>query len=569
MSSRQGRFDRSGGDRRSFLVNLGFTLAIVLSLLILLGYAAFSWWDDHNGTVATVNGVNLTKDDLRARLLVENFRISYTENRIQTLLTAGRISQEAASQQLQNLSQRRQQLAVIALGRIVDAELQKQLAAKDGISVSDADVDAQFLKEKTILEERHVWVIEVQPANNAETGVPGTEEKQAAKDKAEAALAELKAGKTWDDVAKRVSTASSAPQAGDLGWVEKLASLDKAFVDAVFAAAVNTPTDVIEGADGIYRIGRATEIDAEHVDDGYDTQIENSKLTVADYKVAVRADTVRQKLEDMVVADLSKPGLQRHVEQIYLPVESSVPPADAVKVRHILFAPNDDPAKASQLPKDDPAWRKAEDEARAAYATLKKDKSKFDQMARTLSDETSAKQTGGKQPFYNTNSLIDAAFAKAIFASGVRDGQLLPPVETSFGWHVIQFMRSYGAGDEAWLKSIRQKILDADLTFEDAARDQGEGAEAPKGGDIDWIAKGTLAEEKETPIFATAIGGVSDVITIANDGSYLFKVVAEEQREPTEAQIETFKTSGFNNWYSKQYADAKIDLSSSAAGVTN
>lgn len=291
-------------------------------------------------------------------------------------------------------------------------------------------------------------------------------------------------------------------------------------------------------------------------------------MTLDDYKVAVRADVARQKLEDKVVEDLSKPGLQRQVEQIYLPVESTAPPADAVKVRHILFSPNDDPQAASALPKTDPAWQTAKDEAQAAYEALQADPSKFDEMARELSDEGAAKDSGGKLPFYNTNSLIDEAFAKAIFATGLTSGRLLAPVESSFGWHVIQFMRKYDAGDEAWLKSIRQEAVDG-ADFEDLARDQGEGGEAEKGGDLGWIAKGTLIEPKEVPIFETEIGGLSDVVTIAQDGSYLWKVIAEETRTPTEEQIEIFRTSGFDNWYSDQYAEANIDLAGAASGVSS
>lgn len=567
VSRRPGRSDRLGGDRRSVLVNLGFTLAIVLSLLILVGYAAWSWWNDHNGTVATVNGVTLTRDDLRARLNVEGFRISYTEARIQTLLTAGRMTQAQADQQLQSLAQRRQQIGVIVVGRLVDAELQSQLATTEGITVTEADVAAQFLKEKTIPEERHIWVIEVAPADDPDTGEPGDEEKAAAKAKADQALADLKAGKAWDVVAKEISTADSAPQAGDLGWAEKEISFDQGYLDAVFSSEANVPTDVIEGKDGTFRIGRATEIDPERVDETYDTQIQEAKMSVADYQIAVRSDVVRQKLNDKVVADLSKPGLQRHVEQIYLPVESTAPPADAVKVRHILFSPKDDPAGAQTLAKTDPAWRTAEDEARAAYEALKKDKSTFDEMARTLSDEGSAKTTGGKQPFYDPNSLIDQAFAKAIFEPGLSPGRLLVPVETAFGWHVIQFMRTYGAGDEAWLKSIRQQALDG-ADFEDLARDQGEGPEAEKSGDLGWIAKGTQGELKEAPIFDAEIGGVTDVVTIPNDGSYLWKVLAEEMRTPTDEQIETFKANGFDNWYADQYAAAKIDIVGAASGVS-
>ena len=568
VSRRPGRPERSSSERRSLLVNLGFSLAIVGSLLILVGYAAWSWWDDHNGTVATVNGVTLTKDELRARLRVEGFRIAYTEARIRTLMTAGRLSDAQGQQQLAVLGQRRQQLSVIAVGRLVDTELQSQLAGDEGVSVSDADVAAQFLKEKTIPEERHIWVIEIAPANDPATGEPGLAQKAAVRGKAEGALAELRAGTPWDEVAKATSTGDSGPQAGDLGWAEQSVGLDKGYLDAVFTVAANKPTAVIEGDDGILRIGRVTEIDPERVDETYETQIQEAKMSVAAYQAAVRADLVRQKLNDKVVAELSKPGLQREVRQIYLRLESTEPPADAVKVRHILFAPNDDPAAARDLAPTDPAWRKAEDEARAAYEALRKDKSKFDEMARTTSDESSAKDTGGKQRFYDSNSSLDAAFAKAIFEPGQLPGRLLAPVQTSFGWHVIQFMRTYGRGDEAWLTSLRQQLVDG-ADFGALARDQGEGPESAKRGDIGWVAKGTIGELKETPIFGAEIGGLTDVVSIPEDGTYLWKVIAEETRAPTEEQIAIFKANGFDNWYSDRYAEAKIDLSSAAPGVTS
>ncbi|MCI0346755.1 MAG: peptidylprolyl isomerase, partial [Chloroflexi bacterium] len=361
--------------------------------------------------------------------------------------------------------------------------------------------------------------------------------------------------------------ADSAPQAGDLGWAEKDISLDQGYLDAVFSVEADVPTEVIEGKDGVFRIGRATEIDPERVDVTYETQIEEAEMTLDAYREAVRADVVRQKLDDKVVADLSKPGLQRQVEQIYLRLPTTTPPAEAVKVRHILFAPNDDPQAASTLPKSDPAWGPAEEEAQAAYETLKADTSKFDAMARTLSDEGSALSSGGKQPFYDSNSLIDESFAEAILAPGLMPGELLEPVETSFGWHVIQILRTYGEGDEAWLKSIREQTL-AGADFEDLARDQGDGPEAEDGGDLGWIAKGTIEAPKETPIFAADVGGLTDVVTIPDDGSYLWKILAEETRTPTEDQIEIFKANGFDTWYSDQYDKADIDLAASASGVT-
>jgi len=401
---RSGRFDRGGDDRRTLLVNLAFTGAIALSLLILVGYAVWAWWDDHNGTAATINGVALTKDDGRARYAVEKFRLDYTEARIRTLQTLGRIPDSVAAQQLSFLEQRRQTLALIALGRMVDLELQRQLAEREGITVTDADVDAQFLKERTFIAERHGWLIEVAPEADPETGEPGEAQKTAAREKAEEALSDLRAGKTWDEIAKTVSTSSSAPQAGDLGWLDAEAGLDEAFVDALFAVALDTPTAVLEGEDGVFRIGRVTEEAPEEIDTTYEARLAEAEIELADYLLAVRGDVIRQKLDDMVVAELSAPGPQRHVLQIFLPTGTPTP--DGVKVRHILFSPKDDPGGAATLPDTDPAWKVAEDEAKAAYETLRKDISKFDEMARTTSDEGSASQTGGRLPFYSPTTPI-------------------------------------------------------------------------------------------------------------------------------------------------------------------
>ena len=66
----------------------------------------------------------------------------------------------------------------------------------------------------------------------------------------------------------------------------------------------------------------------------------------------------------------------------------------AVRVRHILYSPNDDPENASKVAEDDPAWAKAEQDANAAYAKLKADPSQFDALARAESDEGA----GGHQP---------------------------------------------------------------------------------------------------------------------------------------------------------------------------
>ncbi|HYL40111.1 MAG TPA: SurA N-terminal domain-containing protein, partial [Candidatus Binatus sp.] len=193
-------------ERRTALINGGFILAIVASVLILVGYGGWSWYSDHYGTAASVDGVTLTRDQLRTQIAIVTFRTKYAERRIQDLLTAGHISQQTAAQQMSYLDQELGSVGGIALESMVDATLQAKLAADAGISVSDTEIDAQVTKDATLDEQRHVWVIEVEPQVDPATGQVGDAQKAAAKQKAEAALAQLKSGASWDSIAKTVST---------------------------------------------------------------------------------------------------------------------------------------------------------------------------------------------------------------------------------------------------------------------------------------------------------------------------------------------------------------------------
>jgi len=563
VARRRSRAGWDPGDRRNSLINAGFILAIVASILILVGYGAWSWFDDHFGAAATVNGTTITKDDLRARLTIENFRLDYIESRIQTLMAKGRISTSDGQQQIAFIQQRRDQLTSLALERLVDIQLMGQLAAERSLEASEADIDQQLIDEATTAEQRHVWVIEVEPDVDPATGEVGDEQKQAAKAKADAALARLKAGESWDVVAKEVSTSGLAPQAGDLGWLSKDSGYDDPFMTAVFAAELNAPTAVVTGDDDIDRIGRYTEVAPQEIDGGYQDAIEAAGIALADYRAAARADVLRQKLSDSVVADMSKPSLQRHVLEIYLPTPNAslVGVERGVKVRQIVYAPNDDQTTAEDLAPDDPAWAAAKAEADAAYAQLKANPDKFDELARAQTDEPVSRTKGGKQPWYYATSQIDEAVKNAILDDTLEPGELLPPVQSTFAWHVIQYLRDSSESDGAFLSRLMTEATD-EATFRQLARDNSEAPAAADGGDLGWIAMGQLTDQLDTAIFGTTVGSNSDVIPIAGDGTYLLRILAEETREPTAEQLRIVENSGFQYWYTRQKeaADISYDL---------
>lgn len=564
VARRKSRAGWDSGDRRNNLINLGFFLAIGAAVLILVGYTAWTWYDDHYGAAATVDGTVINKDQLRNRLKIETFGLDYQDSLISTLMAQGRIDPQTGAQQKQLLGQYRDQIVNITLERLIDVQLQGKLAADRSLDVSEDEIDAEMTKRATTDEQRRVWMIEVQPASDAVTGEVSEEAKRVALGDAQRALARLKGGESWDDVAKTASDAANAPQAGDVGWLYKDSGYDEAFMTAVFDAPIDTPTGVITGEDGSYRIGRYTEVAAPTTNDNFEQQVLDAGITIEDYRAAAKGDVLRRKLSDAVVVELSKPSAQRRVLEIFLPDPNASPGGlveGGVKVRQIVFAPNDDTTTSDKLPETDPAWAKAKADAEAAYNELKLRPEKFDAMARTMSDERSGKQTGGKQPWYYPGSTVDQAFKNAILTPNLTPGQLLAPVKSTFAWHVIQFMRTSDPGDKDFLTTLKG-TLTTEAAFRKAAIDNSEGTEAKDGGDLGWIAGTQLSDALDTAIFATPVGSVSDVITVADgageDGQYLLMVVGEEVRNPSPEQLKIYQDSGFSTWYTREKEAADI-----------
>jgi parvulin-like peptidyl-prolyl isomerase len=559
-------------DRRNFYMNLGFGLVVVIAVVILLVAAGLTWYNDHLASVGSVNGKSITKDEFVDRLAIEGWRLREAESRIRTQKLAGHLTDAQAEAQLQLVAQQQQQITAIALERVIDTKLQAALAAEEGVTYTDADVDARLVTEATLPESRHAWVIEVEPQTDAGAAEPTAAQKDAAKAKADAAFADLQGGKAWDEVARTVSTDSStAPQAGDLGWIQKdEGQLDEAFVTALFGAPSDTPTAVLLGDDGIYRIGRVTEIAPSSVDANYTAKLENGNIDLGKYRTVVAGDVLHQKLDDKIVADAIKPGPQRQVSEIYIAEPQTELPIDSIKTRHILYAPKDDASAASagEIPADDPSWAAAEAEARATYSKVLADPSTFDAIARAESDEASARGvtgTGGKLPYFDsTTASLDKDYLAAITKPGLKPGDILAPTKSAFGWHVIQIM--YRPTDDAWLKGLKTKA-DGGADFAALARDNSEAETAGRGGDLGWVAKGQLPDALSTAIFATPVGKTSDVVTVPGDGVYLFKDLSEEVRTPEGKQLEEIKASAFSNWYTAKKSAALIERDNVLSGA--
>jgi len=551
-------------ERRATLLNIGFGLTIVAALLLLLIAWGASWYNDHLSPAAAVNGQTITKDAWGKQVAINEFRADYQKRRIRTLLAAGQVSAADAESRNNFIDQRLQQIDPLSLEQLIDGSVQAELATSQGVTVTPADIDAALAEEATTPELRRAWMIEVAPELADGASQPTDQAVAAARAKADQALVDLKAGKDWETIAKSVSTDASKEQAGDLGFIDKDATLDPAFLAGLLAASKDAPTGVVEGADGSFRIGRVTEIVAPVVDATLASQIADAGISLDDFRAALGRDVTRAKLGDAILAGRLVPGPQREVSEIFMQAGSSETGPSAIRVRHILYSPNDTPRPDTPLPDEDPAWGKAELEAKATWEKLRTDPSQFDSIARAESDEDQAVTTGGKLPYFSTDDQLAQGFADAIFKPGLQPGQLLDPVKTEFGWHVIQVMR--GPTDAEWADKLTADIDAGTLPFADAARDNSDNAEAAEGGSVGWIGKGQVDEAKEAAIFAAPVGKVSDPYVVPEEGIYLFLVAREETREPDAEQRAALEGAAFPLWYSQQKAGFDITRDAAISG---
>ena len=120
-----------------------------------------------------------------------------------------------------------------------------------------------------------------------------------------------------------------------------------------------------------------------------------------------------------------------------------------------------------------------------------------------MSDEASAigeTGTGGKLPYVDSASSFVQGFKDAVLKPGLKDGELIAPFKTEFGWHVVQVM--YHPPDSAQMESLRNRIAGGE-DFAQIARDYSEGNEAGKGGDKGWVAPGLIDARLLRAIFET------------------------------------------------------------------
>ena len=169
------------------------------------------------------------------------------------------------------------------------------------------------------------------------------------------------------------------------------------------------------------------------MDDAYQAKIQNDKIDLAQYRAVVAGDVIHEKLADKIVADATRSGQQRQVTEIYF---GAADPAarDAIKVRHILYSPKDDPSGAANVAATDPAWETAQGPRDVRPPAGRSGPVRLDRTGRERRGLGQGPGgTGGKLPYFDSTcrSIPNSSRRSS---PGLKPGDLLPPVKSAFGW---------------------------------------------------------------------------------------------------------------------------------------
>jgi parvulin-like peptidyl-prolyl isomerase len=567
-----GRSRRSSADneaRQKLLVTFGF-IGVILTAVGILGAAvAVSYYNDHLRAVATVDGVAITRDQLVKRAEIKLFSIGEGEKRVRESLAAGEVSKDIAAQELQLLTNQRDTVAQDALDDLVTQALLIEFTVAEGVTHDDADLEAALTTEASKPELRKTLAIFVRPEVSAGAEFPDEGQRTAAKANADAALAALKAGTDFGAVASQYSNDISKEQGGDYGVVAATNPTDRAWVKAVFALPLNGTSDVIEGSDGTFRIGRVTEITPAREDPTFRAAVAKGP-GLEEYKRSLIGHVLQQKMTDrLVTAETSGPVEQVHAFEILIAAGGQA--GDEVRASHILYSPKGDPGGASALPSDDPGWADAQAKADVAAAALRAiadvptREAEFAKRATAESDDSSNGATGGDLGWFARGGMVQE-FGDAIFEGTHLKGDIIGPVRSQFGWHVILFEgRRLPPKERAAALLITVREPNAD--FGAIAKEESAGIEASKGGDLGWIAPGQSRDAKiETALFGLQAGQISDGLELA-DGFHIYKVAERATRPLSVEQINQIGLYAFNTWFEPKKAAAKTTYDTSALGA--
>ena len=542
---------------KSLLTNMAFLAAIGLSAVLLVGAVGASWWTSTFAAAVEVNGRAISVGEARARGEIELFRLGQESARIRARVSAGTLASEQGNAILQQINDQATNVSSQLTSDMIDVLLVGQLAEELGVIADQAAIDAEWSKETSIPELRLLRRITIDIEDDPKTGSPSTSTTAAAQSIAESLLAEIKAGGDVAAIAKRESTDSFAADGGRIGWSTKDEDPQSdAGYEAAWALTVVGPTDVIKRADDQFVIFYVDQIRPSTLDADFEGAARDVGIDMALYKKMSAERALQAALSADVTAELlMEPVQQRDVSFVSIAAPQDGGMGEEVQVRHILYSPSGNSEAAAELDPADPAWAAAEAEAAEAYDLIANG-TPIEELA-SQSDDTGSGAEGGLLAWAIKGTFVPE-FDEAVWADGLAQGDLLGPIKTQFGYHVIQF-EARRAGVLLRLEQLAVELAAAGADFDvaaEAAAKEIDGLTVDRPG---FVVQYAINPDLSAIVWGLGDGEVSSVKTLGEQLA-IIRVNAIENKPYTEVQRMSVEASGFLIWLDGYRSSARIAI---------
>jgi len=262
--------------------------------------------------------------------------------------------------------------------------------------------------------------------------------------------------------------------------------------------------------------------------------VTNSGMTMRDWNRLLRRqkeeELLQRRLEEDRFGEVRVTGLE--VAQFYETHYDSIPSNPvSLDLSHIMISARPDPQVVA-------AMNTRIDEIRRRIA----DGEDFGDMARRYSEDLNSARNGGDLGFFTRGTFM-ADFEEAAFA--LEPGEISPTVRTDVGLHVIKLeereddrirvrhiLVQIPKSDEDDLRALetvamlRQRILDGDESFDEAARKYSEDlASASDGGHIGEFMRDQLLPQYQTALDSVSVNQMTEPIKVVDQGATSYHIM--------------------------------------------
>jgi parvulin-like peptidyl-prolyl isomerase len=523
--------------------------------------------------VAVVAGRSFDRDDVRAR---ETILLGELARQAEALVAeSGDGSDPLLEQQMQALSAQAETVTQDAADSLLTGAVLAARAADFGIEVTGDEIEAELDRRATKPERVVFSVIAINalPADAEPGAEPTAGDFFRSRGEAQAARARVDAGEDFAAVAAELSDDPSATGGGAIGPVF---ADDEQWAFLFEAAAGLEPGSLlgpVQSERG-HVVARVESRDPETRDEEFIDRFRERGVSEDALRAFVHDELLveefRAHFRDEVLA---APQEQRRVAQILVrPADPNAPAAEGVMqrlVRHVLIQPL--PETQDQTTATEEQWTAALARAEAVREQLEAEDADWWTIAEEESGDRGSASRGGSLGWVDP---LTAPFVEAFRAevANLAVGDISEPVRTEFGYHLIQVTDERTSVAEE-IETIRAVLADDPDAFGELARRLSEdAATARDGGELGWVVRYELPEQRETVIFGLPeAGAVSDPLEVTGVGTYFIRLLEINPRRQVEAErLDELTAAGFDRWLDEQWAGVEtwIDIEFQPAAET-